>query len=590
LINKATISITVTPGQSKVYGTNDPSAGFAYTPSGLFGSDSISGKLGRAAGETVATNVTGYAYNLGNIAVNDPGNYNIVLSASDKFAITPATLTITGTAGQSKVFGTNDPFAGFTYTNTGLVTGVTPTYWNSSGSLVVDGSQINDTVSGKLGRASGENVGNYAYAIGSVAASDPTNYTTILTTGTFAITKATITINPTTGQTKVFGTNDPSSGFTYGQTGLVSGVTPTYWNSNGSLVADGNAITDTLSGHLGRAAGENVGSYSYNLGGLVVSDPSNYNTLSLTAGTFGITTATLMITGTAGQSKVFGTNDPSAGFTYTNTGLVTGVTPIYWNSSGVLVADGSQINDTVSGKLGRAAGENVGSYNYVIGSVATSDPSNYTTSALGSFAITTASLTIIATTGQSKVFGTNDPSTGFTYTNTGLVSAVTPTYWSASGQLVADGNQSNDTISGNLGRAAGENVGNYAYNLGSVAASDPSNYNTSLTAGTFAITPASLTITATTGQSKVYGTNDPSLGFTYNDTGLVTGVTPTYWSASGQLVADGNQINDTISGNLGRAAGENVGTYAFNIGSLTASDPSNYNTSLTAGTFAITPS
>ena len=71
----------------------------------------------------------------------------------------------------------------------------------------------------------------------------------------------------------------------------------------------------------------------------------------------------------------------------------------------------------------------------MIGSVATSDPSNYTTSALGSFAITTASLTIIATTGQSKVFGTNDPSTGFTYTNTGLVSAVTPTYWSASGLI-----------------------------------------------------------------------------------------------------------------------------------------------------------
>ena len=102
---------------------------------------------------------------------------------------------------------------------------------------------------------------------------------------------------------------------------------------------------------------------------------------------------------------------------------------------------------------------------------------------------------------------------------------MTPKYWDNTGTYV-DASAINDTVGGNLGRASGENVGTYAYLLGSVAASAPSNYSTSLTAGTFAITAKSLTITATGGQNKVYGTDDPIGGFTYGNTGLVNGVTP----------------------------------------------------------------
>ena len=77
-------------------------------------------------------------------------------------------------------------------------------------------------------------------------------------------------------------------------------------------------------------------------------------------------------------------------------------------------------------------------------------------------------------------------------------------------------------------------------------------YKGTINSTTLSITQKNLTIIADDGQSKVYGASDPV--FTYTATGLCSG---------GQ-----------ISGALGRAAGENVGSYAINIGTLTAG--SNY--------------
>ena len=79
-----------------------------------------------------------------------------------------------------------------------------------------------------------------------------------------------------------------------------------------------------------------------------------------------------------------------------------------------------------------------------------------------------------------------------------------------------------------------------------------------MTAGTFAITPATLTINPTSSQSVVYGTSDPAGGFTFSSTGLVTGITPNYWNSSGVYVAAAT-INNTMTGDLGRIAGENAG-------------------------------
>jgi hypothetical protein len=82
----------------------------------------------------------------------------------------------------------------------------------------------------------------------------------------------------------------------------------------------------------------------------------------------------------------------------------------------------------------------------------------------------------------------------------------------------------------------------------------------------FEITPLKVTVTANTGQTKVYGTADPAL-FTYQYTPeLVTG--------------------DTFSGALSRDPGTNVGLYAITQGDLALS--ANYELTFVSKNFEIT--
>ncbi len=402
-VNPKPITITPDVGQTKVFGDSDTLA-FTYTHTPLVGLDTISGTLGRVAGEDVGT----YAYTLGSL--NAGTNYTLAMASSpETFSITAKPITITPDVGQTKVFGDSDPLA-FTYTHTVLV-GL-------------------DTISGTLGRDAGEDVGTYAYTLGSLNAG--TNYTLAMASSpeTFSITAKPITITPDLGQTKVFGDLDPLL-FPYIHTPLVG--------------------LDTISGTLGRDAGEDVGTYAYTLGSLNAG--TNYTlAMASSPATFSITAKPITITPDAGQTKVFGDLDPLA-FTYTHTPLV-----------GL---------DTISGTLGRDAGENIGTYAYTLGSL--NAGTNYTLAMASSpetFSITAKPITITPDLGQTKVFGDLDP-LPFTYSHTVLVGT--------------------DTISGTLGRDAGEDVGTYAYTLGSLNAG--TNYTLAMASSpaTFSITPATST-------------------------------------------------------------------------------------------------
>ncbi|HQX72084.1 MAG TPA: MBG domain-containing protein, partial [Chitinophagaceae bacterium] len=254
---------------------------------------------------------------------------------------------------------------------------------------------------------------------------------------------------------------------------------------------------------------------------------SNFELTHL-AGVVTILPATVTITPSPNQDKVYGTDDPV--FTYTNNaGLVSG---------------------DFTGALGRASGNNVGTYEYTLGTL--SAGANYTLSLstitpVSSFAITARPITIIPNSGQSKVYGNAD-----------LLFTYTP----------SEALQPGDAFSGELERDGGETVAGspYAFALGSLTAG--SNYTLSLGgANTFAITTRPITITPTSGQSKVYGNADPL--FTYTS-------------------SEALQPGDAFSGELGRDGGETVAgsPYAFTLGSLTAG--SNYTLSLGgANTFAI---
>jgi gliding motility-associated-like protein len=346
--------------------------------------------------------------------------------------------------------------------------------------------------------------GNYT-----ITGSDAGNYTLIQPTGLSAdITAASLTVTADSGQTKVYGATDPS--LTYTITGWVNGET--------------EASLDTPVS-ISRVAGEDVGMYTITPSGAT---DANY-TINFVTANFSITAASLTVTADSGQTKVYGTTDPS--LTYTITGWVNGDTE-------------ASLDTPVS--ISRVAGEDVGMYT-ITPSGATD--ANYTINFVtANFSITVASLTVTADSGQTKVYGTTDPS--LTYTITGWVNG--------------DTEASLDTPV-SISRVAGEDVG--MYTITPSGATD-ANYTINFVTANFSITVASLTVTADSGQTKVYGATDPSL--TYTITGWVNGDTEA-------------SLDTPVS--ISRVAGEDVGMYTITPSGAT---DANYTISFVTADFSIT--
>ncbi|PTX99932.1 hypothetical protein DB346_19170 [Verrucomicrobia bacterium LW23] len=353
------------------------------------------------------------------LTANDTaGSYNVVVQAdpSQIFALTNSkmTLVITPTSGQSKVYGEADP--GTLGTN----------YTITSGNLVSA-----DSLSGLLVRDTGDNAGYYQIFLGSVGISNPgraSNYDVVLdsTPVFFEITKRPLTITPDSGQSKVYGEADPAT------------LGTAYTITSGTLVAPGD-----LTGALERQAGINVGSYQILLGTL--GNPNYELTLDPSAVFFSITPRALTITPDSGQAKVYGNADPTS-YTYSIT-------------SGTLVS-----GDTFTGSLARVAGQNVGLYNILLGSLQAGPNYTVTLDPLPvSFAITPRPITITPTSGQGKAFGESDPAFTYSITTGNLVFA--------------------DSLSGSLSRVPGESSGDYALLPGSLTAGG--NYITTIVGGIF---------------------------------------------------------------------------------------------------------
>lgn len=498
-----------------------------------------------------------YTQRINGLTGADAGNYVMGSGqgATGTLTINPAALIVTA-ASLTKIYGTDDPT--LSYSVTGLVTG--------------------DSLTGSLARAAGRNAGTYAIGQGSLSAG--ANYTLTFNGGTLTITPASLTVTAAS-VTKVYGTADPA--LTYAVSGLVAGDSlsgtlmraagrdaGTYAISQGSLSAganytltfNGGTLTinpapltvtagsatkvygdadptlsysavglvagDGLSGSLSRAAGENAGSYAVERGSL--SAGANY-TLTFTAGTLTITPAALSVKASA-IGKIYMDEDPA--LTFSVSGL----------------KRGDSAAAALSGVLSRAVGEDVGTYAIAQGSLAAN--TNYILSFTGAdFTIRPANLTLaVVAANLSKIYGDDDPA--LTFTATGL-----------------RGKDSLEKVlSGALSRAAGEDVGTYAINQGSLTSISP-NYKISFTPGTMTINPANLSVAALM-VTRTYGDGDPAL--TYSVSGLRRG------DAAGAV----------LSGALGRAAGEDAGTYAINQGTLALASR-NYSLSFTGAQMVINP-
>jgi hypothetical protein len=301
----------------------------------------------------------------------------------------------------------------------------------------------------------------------------------------------------------------------------------------------------TLTGALARAGGADVATnYAINQGTLATSAGSNYS-IQYTGANFAITARPIYVTADAGQTKVYGEADPT--FAYTTAAKATG--------SGLM---GAYDGVTLTGALARAGGADVAT-NYAInqGTLATSSGSNYSIQYTGAnFAISARPITVTPTSSQAKVYGEADAILTYSFEA------------SSTGRGLVLG----DSFTGDLARAAGEDVSSYAISQGNLT---NSNYAVTIASVNFAITARPIYITADAGQTKVYGEADPT--FAYTTAAKTTG--------SGLMGTD----SVTLTGALARAIGTDVATnYAINQGTLATSAGSNYSIQYTGANFAIT--
>ncbi len=311
------------------------------------------------------------------------------------------------------------------------------------------------------------------------------------------------------GATRAYGDANPA--FTFSTSGFITddGVTDTLANAALTGVLSTSAVTNSpVSGSP----------YAITQGTLI--SGSGYS-VNYTGANLTVTPRPVTVTADAGQTKIYGNADPALAYSIT-TGNLVGA-------------------DTLAGAAARAAGESIGAYAINQGTLANA---NYAITFVGNnFGITQRPITVTANAGQTKVYGNADPVFAYSITSGNLVGA--------------------DALAGAAARAAGENVGAYAINQGTLA---NANYAIAFSANNFGITQRPITVTASAGQNKVYGNADPAFAYSIS---------------SGNLVGA-----DTLGGALGRLAGENVGAYGINQGTLANS---NYVITYAGNNFAITP-
>ncbi|MCY3019520.1 MAG: MBG domain-containing protein [Planctomycetota bacterium] len=339
-------------------------------------------------------------------------------------------------------------------------------------------------------------VGAYAITQGTLAATG--NYTI----GTFnsanlTVTPAALTVTAD-AKSKVYGAALPALTYTY--TGLVNGDTSATFTG---------ALATTATGSSG------VGTYAVTQGTLTAT--GNYSIGTFNGANLTVTPAALTITADD-KSKIYGAAIPALTASYS--GFVNGDT-----------AASLTTPPTVSTTA--TVGSGVGTYPITANGAVNA---NYTISYVdGTLTVGQATLTVTADA-KSKVYGAAMPA--LTYAISG--------YQNGDNSSVITGTPSLGTTA-----STSSSVGSYPISV-NVNGMSAANYTFTGVAATLSVTPAALTILADN-QSKVYGTANPALTYTY--TGLVNGDTSATFTGA---------LATTATGSSG------VGAYAITQGTLAA--------------------
>jgi hypothetical protein len=592
-ITPAVVTVTANSA-TKSYGTADPT--LTYSASGILSavvvdgvtindtSAIMSGSLGRAgygavSGEQVGT----YATTIG--GVNAGSNYSTLLVPST-LTISPYVGAITIAANnQSMVYGSSN-LPSLTYTVGGIpssfsVDGVT---WSDSATSVITGALVTTATAFNGTTGSASNVGTYPISQGTLAltAGVGANYATpTFTAGTLAVTPAPLTIAVADNGKFVFQTDAQVQA-------SATQISPVAYSGfvNGDALGALKTGSTLTPPSVVRAAGALAGTYDITASGSSASNYSisyAYTQSGNTASTFTIAGPYDLLIKAAPSSIVYGT--ANASFTYA-TPTASYCTTCNGNSSVVTLSgsnsgnawtftDGLPIPGGVSFTMASAydssiaAQRNVGAYIALptnIVPVTTTGAVNYNniytvagtlTVTPKPISITTADVTKsydgLTTTAGGSAIATGG--TALAYTDGfsgGVFTYITPS--AAAGTKVVTSNLVGIT------QGSTDIASNYTV--------------TYVNNTTSTITPAALTITANN-QSKMYGTNDPTL--TYTVSGLAA-------TDSATAVVTGGVLTRA---NTSLLAGEQVGSYAITQGTLATN--SNYTVSFVDGTLSITP-
>lgn len=432
--------------QSKVYGQNDPQ--LLYAVEGLVSGDELNGNLQRVAGENVGT----YSILAGSLTSENNPNYQIeYLGAS--LTITRRILTIQ-TISLTKFYSEPDPE--FVYVIT-------------DGNTLAFDDKLCDIMVGSARRESGEVPGIYQFKDSNIHSSNNNYVLTYQPSGALTIKRINIKITVQNAE-KVYGDPDPI--FTF--------------------------ATDKPVGSfdfaLQRQAGENVGHYSIE----AISLYHPYIQIEFEAGVMQILPREITLRAN-NSVKYYGDPDPTFSVSIVE---------------GILAGD--RLEDVLSGNMQRQNGEQIGTYSINQGTLQISN--NYNPSFnQGTLTILPRPITVKANN-TSKIYGQNDPALTYTITHGNLV------------------NQ--EGLTGSLERQTGELLGDYVINIGSLATNQ--NYALTFINGVFTVQKANVLVVIPNIQ-KVYGDPDPTI--TYETFGLPNG--------------------QSLSGNVLRKAGENVGQYPY---------------------------
>ena len=569
-INKAQLVATV-GDYSKTYGDENPSFEVAVT--GFVNGETAATAAGYSA-PTASSSATATT-NVGTASITISGgsadNYEFNISDTGTLTINKAQLTAT-VGDYSKTYGDENP--DFEVAVTGFVNGetsatatgyVSPTASSLATATTDVGAEIitisggsadnyefNTSDTGTLtinqklltatATANSKTYDGNTSTIGAISLEGKVGDDDVTASGTFNFESANADNNKTVNVTDITLSGAKKDNYTVNSTAAaaadinkanISGIT----FSDLTVTYDGTEKTIEITGTLPSGAsvdytnnkGTNAGTYNAIA---TITGGTNYNETVLNA-TLTINKAQLVAT-VADYSKTYGDENPD--FEVAVTGFVNGETAATAAGYSAPTASSSA---TATTNVGTASISISGgsAYNY-----------EFNVSDTGTLTINQKLLTATATA-NSKTYDGNTSTTG-TVSLEGKVGTDDVT---ASGTFAFEDKDAgiNKTVNVTGITLNGSNVANYTLNGVTTATANAD------------IAVKALTITPDSNQSKVYGNAEPTLTYTTN--GLVT--------------------DDSLTGALSRAIGENVGSYAINQGTL---DNSNYAIAVVPVDFEVT--